>query len=151
MPEIRRNGADIKTIVLKTPGRQSPRLLPGRAVYLRLRPHRQHRDHPLLLSLLLPRVGKRGEYNITVKKARRRGLRLPLHSGQLEGRAESHHLRSAGSSLLRGPARREEGRGSGRRLRYHPFMGMAYAIRDGLEDFDLTILFGSRTCRRDGL
>ena len=26
-----------------------------------------------------------------------------------------------------------------------PFMGMAYAIRDGYEDFDLTILFGSRT------
>ena len=26
-----------------------------------------------------------------------------------------------------------------------PFMGMAYAIRDGFEDFDLTILFGSRT------
>ena len=26
-----------------------------------------------------------------------------------------------------------------------PFMGMAYALRDGLEDFDLTILFGSRT------
>ncbi len=26
-----------------------------------------------------------------------------------------------------------------------PFLSMAYAIRDGLEDFDLTILFGSRT------
>ena len=26
-----------------------------------------------------------------------------------------------------------------------PFVGMAYAIRDGYEDFDLTILFGSRT------
>ena len=26
-----------------------------------------------------------------------------------------------------------------------PFMGMAYAIRDGHEDFDLTIIFGSRT------
>ena len=25
-----------------------------------------------------------------------------------------------------------------------PFMGMAYAIRDGYEDFDLTILYGSR-------
>ena len=28
-------------------------------------------------------------------------------------------------------------------------MGMAYAIRDGFEDFDLTILFGSRT--EDGI
>ena len=26
-----------------------------------------------------------------------------------------------------------------------PFVGMAYALRDGYEDFDLTILFGSRT------
>lgn len=26
-----------------------------------------------------------------------------------------------------------------------PFLSMAYAIRDGIEDFDLTILFGSRT------
>lgn len=26
-----------------------------------------------------------------------------------------------------------------------PFMAMAYAIRDGVEDFDLTIIFGSRT------
>ncbi len=26
-----------------------------------------------------------------------------------------------------------------------PFLSMAYAIRDGMEDFDLTILFGSRT------
>jgi ferredoxin-NADP reductase len=30
-----------------------------------------------------------------------------------------------------------------------PFMGMAYAIRDGYEDFDLTIIFGSRTA--DGI
>ena len=26
-----------------------------------------------------------------------------------------------------------------------PFLSMAYAIRDGIEDFNLTILFGSRT------
>ena len=96
--EIRQNGPDAKTIVLKTED-GSP-LAPYRAgqyisVSVPIGNTITTRSYSLCGS---PAWAKRGEYNITVK--RDDGLRLPVDTGQLADRAEGHHIRPAGASLL---------------------------------------------------
>ena len=56
--EIRRNGADAKTIVLKTEDGSALAPVQSRAVHQRMRPHRRHRDHALIFALLVPGVDK---------------------------------------------------------------------------------------------
>ena len=142
--EIRQNGADAKTIVLKTPdGSPLAYYRAGQyvSVSVPIGGTVTTRSYSLCSS---PAWAKRGEYNITVKRDDagfvspyiqdnwKVGQKVTISGPQ--GHLYYEGLRDAKKVVaLAG--------GSG----ITPFMGMAYAIRDGLEDFDLTILFGSRT------
>ena len=146
--EIRRNGADAKTIVLKT--EDGSALAPFRAgqyisVCVPIGGTVTTRSYSLCSS---PAWAKRGEYNITVKRDDAGfvspyiqdhwvvGQHVTISGPQ--GHLYYERLRDAKKVVaLAG--------GSG----ITPFMSMAYAIRDSFEDFDLTILFGSRT--EDGI
>ncbi len=146
--DIRRNGSDAKTVVLKSED-GSP-LAPYRAgqyisVAVRIGGTVTTRSYSLCGS---PAWAERGEYNITVKRDDagfvspwiqdnwQVGQRVTISGPQ--GHLYYERIRDAKKVVaLAG--------GSG----ITPFMGMAYALRDGLEDFDLTILFGSRT--EDGI
>lgn len=146
--EIRQNGADAKTIVLKTPdGSPLAYYRAGQyiSVSVPIGGTMTTRSYSLCSS---PAWAKRGEYNITVKRDDtgfvspyiqdnwQVGQRVTVSGPQ--GHLYYEGLRDAKKVVaLAG--------GSG----ITPFMGMAYAIRDGLEDFDLTILYGSRTA--DGI
>ena len=142
--EIRQNGPDAKTIVLKT--EDGTALAPYRAgqyvsVSVPIGNTVTTRSYSLCGS---PAWAKRVEYNITVKRDDagfvspwiqdnwQIGQRITISGPQ--GHLYYERIRDAKKVVaLAG--------GSG----ITPFMGMAYALRDGLEDFDLTILFGSRT------
>ena len=142
--EIRQNGPDAKTIVLKT--EDGTALAPYRAgqyvsVSVPIGNTVTTRSYSLCGS---PAWAKRGEYNITVKRDDagfvspwiqdnwQVGQKVTISGPQ--GHLYYERIRDAKKVVaLAG--------GSG----ITPFMGMAYALRDGLEDFDLTILFGSRT------
>ncbi|MGI5976685.1 MAG: FAD-binding oxidoreductase [Candidatus Limivicinus sp.] len=146
--EIRQNGSDAKTIVLKTP--DGSRLALYRAgqyvsVAVPIGDTLTTRSYSLCGS---PEWAKRGEYNITVKRDDagfvspyiqdnwKVGQKVTISGPQ--GHLYYEPLRDAKKVIaLAG--------GSG----ITPFIGMAYAIRDGIEDFDLTIIFGSRTA--DGI
>ena len=145
---IRQNGADAKTLVLKSA--DGGPLAPFRAgqyvsVLVSIGGSNTTRSYSLCGS---PAWAKRGEYNITVKRDDA-GFVSPYIQGNWavgqkvvisgpQGNLYYEPLRDAKKVVaLAG--------GSG----ITPFMGMAYAIRDGYEDFDLTIIFGSRTA--DGI
>lgn len=146
--DIRPNGADAKTIVLRT--KDGRPLAPYRAgqyvsVSIVIGGTVTTRSYSLCGS---PAWAKRGEYNITVKRDDAGFVSPYIQDNWQVGRKvtisgpQGHlyydRIRDAKKVVaLAG--------GSG----ITPFMGMAYAIRDGLEDFDLTILFGSRT--EDGI
>ena len=142
--DIRQNGADAKTIVLKTPdGSKLALFRAGQyvSVLVPIGGTVTTRSYSLCSS---PALAKEGEYHITVKRDDA-GFVSPYiqdhwQIGQKvtisgpEGHLYFEPLRDAKKVVaLAG--------GSG----ITPFMGMAYALRDGLEDFDLTILYGSRT------
>ena len=146
--EIRQNGPDAKTIVLKA--KDGNMLAPFRAgqfvsVAVEIGRTKTTRSYSLCGS---PAWAFDGIYNITVKRDDA-GFVSPyiqdnwkvgqevVISGP-EGHLYYNNVRDCKKVLaLAG--------GSG----ITPFMGMAYAIRDGFEDFDLTIIFGSRT--EDGI
>ena len=146
--EIRQNGPDAKTIVLKSA--DGNRLALYRAgqyvsVSVPIGDTVTTRSYSLCSS---PEWAKQGEYNITVKRDDagyvspyiqdnwQVGQKVTISGPQ--GHLYYEPLRDAKKVIaLAG--------GSG----ITPFMGMAYAIRDGHEDFDLTIIFGSRT--EDGI
>ena len=146
--DIRPNCADAKTIVLRTEDGRP--LAPYRAgqyvsVSIVIGGTVTTRSYSLCGS---PAWAKRGEYNITVKRDDAGFVSPYIQDNWQVGRKvtisgpQGHlyydRIRDAKKVVaLAG--------GSG----ITPFMGMAYAIRDGLEDFDLTILFGSRT--EDGI
>ena len=146
--EIRQNGADAKTIVLKTED-GSPLALYRAGQYVSVSIPIGNTVTTRSYSLCgSPEWAKRGEYNITVKRDDAGfvspyiqdnwavGQKVTISGPQ--GNLYYEGLRDAKKVVaLAG--------GSG----ITPFMGMAYALRDGLEDFDLTILFGSRTA--DGI
>ena len=146
--EIRPNGPDVKTIVLKS--EDGAPLAPFRAgQYVSVTAHIGETVTTRAYSLSgSPAWAKRGEYNIAVRRdpngfvspwvqdTWQVGQKLTISGPQ--GQLYYERLRDAKKVVaLAG--------GSG----IPPFMGMAYAIRDGFEDFDLTILFGSRT--EDGI
>ena len=142
--EIRQNGPDAKTIVFKTED-GSPLALFRAGQYISVSvpvgDTLTTRSYSLCSS---PEWAKKGEYNITVKRDDsgfvspyiqdnwKVGQKVTISGPQ--GHLYYERLRDAKKVVaLAG--------GSG----ITPFMGMAYAIRDGVEDFDLTIIFGSRT------
>lgn len=146
--EIRPNGSDVKTIVLKS--EDGAPLAPFRAgQYVSVTAHIGETVTTRAYSLSgSPAWAKRGEYNIAVRcdpngfvspwvqDTWQVGQKVTISGPQ--GQLYYERLRDAKKVVaLAG--------GSG----ITPFMGMAYAIRDGFEDFDLTILFGSRT--EDGI
>ena len=142
--EIRQNGADAKTVVLKTPD-GSPLAYYRAGQYISVSVPVggtvTTRSYSLCSS---PAWAKRGEYNITVKRDDA-GFVSPYI--QDNWKVGQHVTISGPQGHLYYEGLRDAKKvvalagGSG----ITPFIGMAYAIRDGLEDFDLTILFGSRT------
>ena len=146
--EVRQNGADAKTIVFKTADGKA--LAPFRAgqyisVAVPIGGTMTTRSYSLCSS---PALAKTGEYHITVKRDDS-GFVSPYiqdnwTAGQdvtisgPQGHLYYERLRDCKKVVaLAG--------GSG----ITPFMGMAYALRDGEEDFDLTVLYGSRV--EDGI
>ena len=142
--EIRQNGPEVKTVVLKSED-GSP-LAPYRAgqyvcVYAHIGGTLTSRAYSLSGS---PAWAKRGEYNITVRRdpngfvspwvqdTWQVGQKLTISGPQ--GQLYYERLRDAKKVVALAGG-----------VGITPFMGMAYALRDGLEDFDLTILYGSRT------
>ena len=146
--EIRQNGPDAKTIVLKAAdGGPLAFYRAGQyiSVSVDIGSTRTTRSYSLCGS---PAWAKDGIYNITVKRDDAGFVSPWIQDNWTAGQAvtisgpEGHlyydRIRDCKKVIaLAG--------GSG----ITPFMGMAYAIRDGIEDFDLTIIFGSRT--EDGI
>ena len=141
------NGADAVTVVLKSADGKA--LAPFRAgqyvsVAVDIGSTKTTRSYSLCSS---PDWAWKGIYHITVKRVEPDGFVSPFiqdtwKPGQEiavsgpQGQLYYEPMRDAKKVLaLAG--------GSG----ITPFMAMAYAIRDGIEDFDLTILYGSRTAR----
>jgi len=142
--DIRQNGPDAKTIVLKTP--DGSRLALFRAgqyvsVSVPVGDTLTTRSYSLCSS---PELAKRGEYHITVKRDDAGFVSPYIQDNWQTGQAVT--ISGPQGHLYYEPIRDAKkvialAGGSG----ITPFMGMAYAIRDGHEDFDLTIIFGSRT------
>lgn len=142
--DIRQNGPDAKTITFKTPD-GSPLAYYRAGQYVSVSVPVGNTVTTRSYSLCgSPAWAKDGIYNITVKRDDA-GFVSPYiqdnwQVGQTvtisgpQGHLYYERIRDAKKVVaLAG--------GSG----ITPFMGMAYALRDGVEDFDLTILFGSRT------
>ena len=142
--DIRQNGADAKTIVLKTT--DGSRLALFRAgqyvsVSVPIGDTVTTRSYSLCSS---PELAKKGEYHITVKRDDAGFVSPYIQDNWTVGQAVT--ISGPQGHLYYEPLRDAKkvialAGGSG----ITPFMGMAYAIRDGHEDFDLTIIFGSRT------
>ena len=142
--EIRQNGADAKTIVLKST--DGGALAPFRAgqylsVGVEIGNTRTTRSYSLCSS---PAWAENGCYHITVKRDDAGFVSPYIQDHWTVGQEVA--VSGPQGNLYYEPLRDAKkvvalAGGSG----ITPFMGMAYAIRDGLEDFDLTILFGSRT------
>ena len=146
--EIRQNGPDAKTIVLKA--KDGGMLAPFRAgqyisVAVDIGNTKTTRSYSLCGS---PAWAFDGIYNITVKLDDAGFVSPFIHDNWKVGQevtisAPDGHLYYNNVRDCRKVLGLAGGSG------ITPFMGMAYAIRDGFEDFDLTILFGSRT--EDGI
>lgn len=146
--EIRQNGPDAKTIVFKTA--DGSRLALYRAgqyvsVSVPIGDTVTTRSYSLCGS---PEWAKKGEYNITVKRDDAGYVSPYIQDNWKVG--QNVTISGPQGHLYHEPLRDAKkvvalAGGSG----ITPFMGMAYAIRDGHEDFDLTIIFGSRTA--DGI
>ena len=146
--EIRPNGSDAKTIVLKSA--DGGPLAPFRAgqyvsVLVSIGGTNTTRSYSLCGS---PAWAKRGEYNITVKRDDAGFVSPYIQDNWAAG--QKIVISGPQGNLYYEPLRDAKkvvalAGGSG----ITPFMGMAYAILDGREDFDLTIIFGSRTA--DGI
>ena len=142
--DIRQNGADAKTIVLKTAdGKRLALFRAGQyvSVSVPIGNTVTTRSYSLCSS---PEWAKRGEYNITVKRDDAGFVSPYIQDNWKPGQAVT--VSGPQGHLYYEPLRDCKkvvalAGGSG----ITPFMGMAYAIRDGHEDFDLTIIFGSRT------
>lgn len=142
--DIRQNGADAKTIVFKTT--DGSRLALYRAgqyvsVSVPIGDTVTTRSYSLCSS---PELAKKGEYHITVKRDDAGFVSPYIQDNWKVGQAVT--ISGPQGHLYYEPLRDAKkvialAGGSG----ITPFMGMAYAIRDGHEDFDLTIIFGSRT------
>ena len=142
--DILQNGPDAKTVILKKKdGERLPLFRAGQYISVDVPIGTTHttRSYSICSS---PALAKEGIYHITVKRDDA-GFVSPyiqdnwkkgdtvISSGP-QGHLYYEPIRDAKKVVaLAG--------GSG----ITPFMGMAYAIRDGYEDFDLTVIFGSRT------
>ena len=96
--EIRPNGPDVKTIVLKS--EDGAPLAPFRAgQYVSDRAHRRNGHDPRLLAQRQPCMGeaRRIQHRRTARPER---LCFPVGTGYVAGRAEAHDLRAAGPALL---------------------------------------------------
>ena len=142
--EKRRNGPDAVTVVLESVDGKA--LAPFRAgQYISLSVDigktRTTRSYSLCGS---PAWAEQGIYNITVKRVEEDGFVSPFIQDQWQV-GDEIAISGPQGHLYYEPIRDEKkvlalAGGSG----ITPFVGMAYAIRDGYEDFDLTILYGSR-------
>ena len=143
--EKRPNGPDAVTIVLEsTDGKPLAPFRAGQYISLSVNigETKTTRSYSLCGS---PAWAERGIYNITVKRVEEDGFVSPFIQDQWQV-GDEIAISGPQGHLYYEPIRDEKkvlalAGGSG----ITPFVGMAYAIRDGYEDFDLTILFGSRT------
>ena len=142
--EIRQNGPDVKTIVLRS--EDGAPLAPFRAgQYVSVTAHIGETVTSRAYSLSgSPAWAKHGEYNIAVRRdpngfvspwvqdTWQVGQKLTISGPQ--GQLYYERLRDAKKVVALAGG-----------VGITPFKAMAYALRDGLEDFDLTIIYGSRT------
>ena len=142
--EIRQNGPDVKTIVLRS--EDGAPLAPFRAgQYVSVTAHIGETVTSRAYSLSgSPAWAKHGEYNIAVRRdpngfvspwvqdTWQVGQKLTISGPQ--GQLYYERLRDAKKVVALAGG-----------VGITPFMAMAYALRDGLENFDLTIIYGSRT------
>ena len=141
---IEREASDARTLVLTTgDGKPAAWFRAGQYVSMSLKIGNSRVTRPYSISSS-PKLTKDGKIHITVKGSRngfvadyilkdlKEGDSVPV-SGP-EGRFYHDPLRDSHNVVA-------VAGGSG----ITPFLSMAYAIRDGLEDFNLTILYGSRT------
>lgn len=143
--EMRRNGPDAVTVTFKAA--DGGALAPFRAgqyvsVCLDIGRTKTTRSYSLCGS---PAWAKDGIYNITVKRVEDDGFVSKFIQDEWQV-GQTVYISAPQGQLYYEPIRDCRkvlalAGGSG----ITPFMGMAYAIRDGYEDFDLTILFGSRS------
>lgn len=143
--EKRRNGQDAVTVVLESAdGAPLAPFQAGQYISVSLRIGGTHTTRPYSLCGS-PAWAEKGIYNITVKRVEDDGFASPFIQDELKV-GDTLTVSGPQGHLYYEPMRDEKhvlalAGGSG----ITPFVGMAYAIRDGYEDFDLTILFGSRT------
>ena len=142
--EIRPNGPDVKTIVLKS--EDGAPLAPFRAgQYVSVTAHIGETVTTRAYSLSgSPAWAKRGEYNIAVRRdpngfvspwvqdTWQVGQKVTISGPQ--GQLYYERLRDAKKVVALAGG-----------VGITPFMAMARALCDGLENFDLTIIYGSRT------
>ena len=141
---IEREGSGARTLILKTED-NSPAawFRAGQYVSVKMKIGQSYVTRPYSISSS-PKLTKDGKIFITVKE----------NPGGFVADFILKELQEGDSVLVSGP----EGNFYHDRLRDRgnvvavaggsgitPFLSMAYAIRDGIEDFNLTILFGSRT------
>lgn len=142
--EIRQNGADAKTIVFKTvDGSRLALFRAGQYVSVKvpIGDTITTRSYSLCSS---PALAKTGEYHITVKRDDAGFVSPYIQDNWKVGQkvcisGPQGHLYYEGLRDCKKVIALAGGSG------ITPFMGMAYAIRDGYEDFDLTIIYGSRS------
>ena len=143
--EKRQNGPDAVTVVLES--KDGKALAPFRAgQYISLSVEVGKTKTTRAYSLCgSPAWAEQGVYNITVKRVEEDGFVSPFIQDRWQV-GDEIAISGPQGHLYYEPIRDEKkvlalAGGSG----ITPFVGMAYAIRDGYEDFDLTVLFGSRT------
>ena len=141
---MRPNGPDAVTVTLESPSGRA--LAPFRAgQYLSLSVDAEGSSTTRSYSICSsPARSWEGEYDITVKRVEDDGFVSKFIQDEWKPGLEIRVSAPQGH-LYYEPLRDEKkvlalAGGSG----ITPFVGMAYAIRDGYEDFDLTILYGSR-------
>lgn len=142
---MRQNGPDAMTVTLESLDGKA--LAPFRAgQYLNLSVDAEGSATTRSYSLCgSPARSWQGEYDITVKRVEDDGFVSKFIQDEWKPGLEISVSAPQGH-LYYEPLRDEKrvlalAGGSG----ITPFTGMAYALRDGYEDFDLTILYGSRT------
>ena len=141
---IEREASDARTVVLRTEdGKPAAWFRAGQYVSVSLKIGDSRVTRPYSISSS-PKLTKDGKIHITVKGGRNGFVADyilkdmeegdPVTVSGPEGRFYHDPLRDSCNVVA-------VAGGSG----ITPFLSMAYAIRDGIEDFNLTILYGSRT------
>lgn len=146
--EITKNGPDAVTLALRSPdGSPLAPFRAGQYVSVAVSIGKTKTTRPYSLSGS-PAWAKDGLYHITVKRDEEGFVSKYIQDDFAAG--QELVISGPEGNLYYEPIRdRKKVLGLAGGCGITPFMSMAYALRDGYEDFDLTVIFGSRTA--DGI